>query len=325
MPRLGVVVDPIETIRPGKDSTLAMMLEAQARGWPVMSMGLCDLRLRDGVAEASMRETKVFDDGTHWFEAGALVARRLADLDIVLMRKEPPFDLDYITATYVLERAEEAGVLVVNRPQALRDSNEKVYASWFPQCCPPTVITSSMGTLREFQAQQGRIMVKPLDLMGGRSVFVVEPGDLNANVIFEEITRRGTRFVQAQAFIPAIAETGDKRILLIDGEPVPHTLVRRAAKGEGRANMAVGGKPEGGLLSERDRWICAQIGPSLRVRGLTFVGIDVIGDWLTEINVTSPTGIRELDKFFGINVASRFLDVVEAQWRKRRIDSGHRP
>jgi glutathione synthase len=310
-------MDPVETIRPKKDSTLAMMLAAQAKGWPVFSMDVCDLRLRDGHAEASMRELRVFDDCDRWFEAGEVKDGRLADFDILLMRKDPPFDLDYIAATYVLERAEEAGVLVVNRPQSLRDANEKIFASWFPQCCPPTLITCSMAKLRDFHTTHGRIVVKPIDLMGGRSVFVVGEQDLNANVIFEEITRRGARFVQAQAYIPEIGETGDKRILLIDGEPVPHTLVRRPAKGEGRANMAAGGTPEGGTLSERDRWICSQIGPALRERGLTFVGIDVIGDWLTEINVTSPTGIRELDKFFGINIAAQFLDKVEIQWNKK--------
>ncbi|MEZ0389900.1 MAG: glutathione synthase, partial [Verrucomicrobium sp.] len=250
---------------------------------------------------------------------GPVQEARLDELDILFMRKDPPFDLEYIAATYVLERAEEAGVLVMNRPQSLRDANEKIFASWFPQCCAPTVITCSMKTLREFHASKGCIVVKPIDLMGGRSVFVVAEGDLNANVIFEEITRRGTRFVQAQGYIPEIADTGDKRILLIDGEPVPHTLVRRPAKGEGRANMAAGGTPEGGALSDRDRWICGQIGPPLRARGLTFVGIDVIGDWLTEINVTSPTGIRELDKFFGLDIAGQLLDVAEKQWRKKAV------
>jgi glutathione synthase len=317
-PRLGIVMDPIETIRPEKDSTLAMMLAAQKRGWSMMTMDTTDLRIRDGKAEATMRSMRVFDDPAHWFEAGAVSDASLCDLDILIMRKDPPFDLAYITATYVLERAEEDGVLAVNRPQSLRDANEKVFASWFPECCPPTLITSSMSALRTFLAEQTRMVVKPLDLMGGRSVFVVSADDLNANVIIEEMTQRGRRFVQAQRFIPEVLTEGDKRILLIDGEPVPHALVRIPARGDARANMAAGGRAEGGELSERDRWICQQLGPALRERGLTFVGIDVISGWLTEINVTSPTGIRQLDKFFDIDVASQLLDVVEKQWRSRR-------
>ncbi|HRH95448.1 MAG TPA: glutathione synthase [Prosthecobacter sp.] len=313
-PRLGVVMDPIETILPKKDSTLAMLLAAQKRGWSVAGMDVGDLRLRDGRAEATMRTLQVFDDTQHWFEAGEGVDGRLGDLDIVLMRKDPPFNLEYIAATYVLERAEEEGVLVVNRPRSLRDANEKIFASWFPQCCPPTLITCSMPALRSFHAEHGHIVVKPIDLMGGRSVFVVPPGDMNANVIFEEVTARGRRFVQAQAYISEIAVTGDKRILLIDGEPVPHVLARMPAEGEARANMAAGGRAVGAALTERDRWICQQIGPALRERGLTFVGIDVIGDWLTEVNVTSPTGIRELDKVFDLDVASTLLDVIERKW-----------
>lgn len=316
-PRLGIVMDPIESIRPEKDSTLAMMLAAQKRGWSMVTMDTTDLRLRDGKPEATMRSMRVFDDPAHWFESGAISDAPLSDLDILIMRKDPPFDLAYITATYVLERAEQDGVLVVNRPQSLRDANEKVFASWFPECCPPTLITSSMNALRAFLAEQNRIVVKPLDLMGGRSVFVVSANDLNANVIIEEMTQRGRRFVQAQRFIPEVLREGDKRILLIDGEPVPHALVRIPAAGDARANMAAGGRVEGGELSERDRWICQQLGPALRARGLTFVGIDVIGGFLTEINVTSPTGIRQLDKFFNIDVASQLLDVVENQWHAR--------
>lgn len=321
-PRLGIVMDPIESIRPEKDSSLAMMLAAQKRGWPIMTMDATDLRLRDGRPETTMRSMHVFDDPVRWFEVGETVEASLADLDILIMRKDPPFDLAYITATYLLEHAESLGVLVVNRPQSLRDANEKVFTSWFPECCPPTLITSSMSALRAFVAEHQRIVVKPLDLMGGRSVFVVSEDDLNANVILEEMTQRGRRFVQAQRFIPEVLTEGDKRILLIDGEPVPHALVRIPAPGDMRANMAAGGRAEGGELSERDRWICQQLGPVLRERGLTFVGIDVIGGWLTEVNVTSPTGIRQLDKFFGIDVASSFLDVVEGHCRSRCATTG---
>jgi glutathione synthase len=318
-PRLGIVMDPIEKIKPAKDSTLAMMLAAQRREWPMVTMDVSDLRLRDGEPRATVRSVTVFDDASHWFEAGPEQDLGLTGVDILLMRKDPPFDLAYITATWVLERAEEAGVLVVNRPRSLRDANEKVFVSWFPECAPPTLITSSIQELRAFHAAQGAVVVKPLDLMGGRSVFIVSAHDPNSNVIFEESTRRGTAFVQAQGYIPEITETGDKRILLIDGEPVPCTLIRRPAPGEGRANMAAGGTAEGGTLSERDRWICERLGPALRARGLTFAGIDVIGDWLTEINVTSPTGIRELDRFFGMDIAGQFLDVIEKQWRARAV------
>lgn len=318
-PRLGVVMDPIESIAPKKDSTLAMLLAAQKRGWSVVSMDVGDLRLRNGRAEATMRSLTVFNDPGRWFEVGSVVDAPLCELDILLMRKDPPFNLEYIAATYVLERAEEEGVMVVNRPRSLRDANEKIFAAWFPQCCPPTLVTSSIPALQAFHAEQGHIVVKPIDLMGGRSVFVIPPGDLNANVIFEEITCRGRRFIQAQSYIPDVAVTGDKRLLLIDGQPVPHALVRTPAKGEARANMAAGGKASGADLTARDQWICQQIGPSLRERGLTFVGIDVIGDWLTEINVTSPTGIRELDSFFGLDIASQLLDAVEKKWRDKKV------
>ncbi|MCP5557914.1 MAG: glutathione synthase [Verrucomicrobiaceae bacterium] len=315
LPRLGVVMDPLETVRPEGDSTLAMLIAAQRRGWSLVTMDTPDLRLHDGQAMASMRRVRVFDDPSRWFEVMDTLDGSLADLDILLMRKDPPLDIDYIAATWVLDRAEADGVLVVNRPQALRDANEKIFPSWFPQCCPPTVVSASPQTLHRFLAEQKHIVLKPLDLMGGRSVHQLHHGDPSADTLLAAMTRQGTHLIQAQTFLPAIHQTGDKRILLIDGQPVPHALTRRPAAGDFRANLAIGGSAEPGELTERDLWICAQIGPELKRRGLVFAGIDVIGDWLTEINVTSPTGIRQLDRFFSIDIASQFLDTLEAKWR----------
>ena len=317
LPKLGVVMDPLESIRPEGDSTLAMLIAAQRRGWSVVTMDTTDLSLRDGKPMANLRAVRVFDDPKRWFEVTHSFSAPLCDLDIILMRKDPPLDMDYIAATWVLDRAEAEGVLVANRPTALRDANEKLFPSWFPQCCPPTIVSASIQALRDFLAEQKHLVVKPLDLMGGRSIQQLVHGDPATEEIFGAMTRHGTRLIQAQVFLPAIHETGDKRILIIDGQAVPHALVRRPAPGEFRANLAIGGTAEAGELTERDRWICAQIGPELKRRGLFFVGIDVIGDWLTEINVTSPTGIRQLDRLFDIDIASQLLDVLEAVWREK--------
>ncbi|HNK33765.1 MAG TPA: glutathione synthase, partial [Plasticicumulans sp.] len=235
----------------------------------------------------------------------------LAELDVLLMRKDPPFDLEYIYTTYLLERAEAEGVRVVNRPQSLRDANEKLFTAWFPQCCPPTLATRDMARLRGFVAEHGDAILKPLDGMGGAGIFRVRAGDANLNVIVETLTERGRRTALAQRFIPEIS-AGDKRILMIDGEPVPYALARIPAEGETRGNLAAGGRGVGQPLSERDRWICAQVGPELRRRGLVFVGLDVIGDWLTEINVTSPTCARELDAQFGLDIGADLMRALEA-------------
>jgi glutathione synthase len=304
-------MDPVQTIIPYKDSTLALLLEAQSRGWVVRYMEFGDLRLRDGKALARMRELRVDDDNERWFELGKQEDTPLSDLDVILMRKDPPFDMEYIATTYILERAEAEGVMVTNRPCALRDVNEKAYTAWFPQCCPASLLTRSKSDLRAFLHEHGRIVLKPLDAMGGRSVFLLTEGDLNTNVILETITDHERKFTLAQSYIPDIAETGDKRIILVDGEPVPYALARIPPEGDARANLAVGGKPEGRQLTRRDTWICKQVGPVLREKGLLFVGLDVIGDYLTEINVTSPTGIRELDRTYGINIASQLFDAIE--------------
>ncbi|MHA1568359.1 MAG: glutathione synthase [Alphaproteobacteria bacterium] len=307
--KLGVVMDPIGSIQVKKDSTLAMLLAAQRRGWELFYMEQPDLLLANNTASGRMRALTVADDPSSWYTLGATQTRSLAELDVILMRKDPPFDMDYIYSTYLLELAENAGTLIVNKPQSLRDCNEKLFTTRFPQCTPPTLVSSQAERLREFLAEQGDIILKPLDSMGGTAIFRVREGDLNIGVIIEILTHHGQRLIMAQRFIPEI-RTGDKRILLIDGEPVPRALARLPAKGEVRANLAVGGRGVGVELSERDRWICEQVAPVLRERGLLFVGLDVIGDYLTEINVTSPTCIRELDAEFDLDIGGQLMDVI---------------
>jgi glutathione synthase len=314
--RLGVVMDPIESITPKKDSTLAMLLEARRRGAEIHYMLQSDLRLEGGDPRAQSRILSVRNDLADWFEFGASQDLRLADLDVLLMRKDPPFDMEYIYTSYILERAEMAGTLVVNKPQSLRDMNEKAYTTWFEECAPETLITRSIPGIRRFLQEHGRIVVKPLDGMGGRSVFVVGQGDNNANVILETLTDNGRRFAVAQVYIPEISE-GDKRILLVDGEPVEYALARIPSADDNRGNLAMGAKGVGRQLSERDRWICSRVGPVLRERGVLFAGLDVIGDFLTEINVTSPTGIRELDALYGLNIAGTLFDAIEARLDRR--------
>ena len=304
-------MDPIAGIHPEKDSTLAMLLEAARRGWQLEYMELGDLRLRDGHAEATVRPLTVFDDNARWFDLGEAADVRLGDIDVILMRKDPPFDLEYLAATYVLDRAEADGALVVNRPGALRDANEKACISWFAGCSPPTLMTRSMPRLRAFVLEYDTIVLKPLYAMGGRSVYVVRQDDPNAGVIIEEMTDLGRRTVIAQAFVPDVAVSGDKRILMVDGNPVPHAIARIPRPGELRANIAAGGSVHPIGLDDRDRLICAAVGPVLRERGLWFAGLDVIGGFLTEINVTSPTCIREIDRLFGLNVAGTLMDAIE--------------
>ncbi len=311
MTNIGVVMDPLDTINPKKDSTLAMMRAAQSRGWRVQVMGVGDLYLRDGVCHARMRPLTLQEDDGDWYRPGPCREAPLHELDVVLMRKDPPIDMEYIYATHLLELAESQGVRVVNSPRALRDINEKLYTAWFPQCTPPTLVTRDGDRLRAFLAEQGDIIIKPLDAMGGESVFRVTGGNPNINVIIEVMTERGRRFAMAQRYIPEIS-AGDKRILLVNGEAIPYALARIPAPGETRANLASGGQGVGVALSERDQWICAQVGPALRERGLLFVGLDVIGDYLTEINVTSPTCIRELDQLYGLDISARLMDRIEA-------------
>ncbi len=311
---IAVVMDPIGSIKIKKDSSFAMLLAAQRRGWELLYMEQGDLFLRDGRVYAHLRRLRVSDDARGWFELEAPHTEALEKLDIVLMRKDPPFDMEYIYTTQLLERAEAEGVLVVNKPASLRDCNEKLFTAWFPDCCAPTLVTRDQPQLREFLDEQGDIILKPLDGMGGASIFRVRAGDPNTGVILETLTAHGTRFAMAQRFIPEIS-AGDKRILMIDGEPVPYALARIPAQGELRGNLAAGGRGVGVELSARDRWICEQLGPALRARGLTFVGLDVIGDYLTEINVTSPTCIRELDAQYGLDIAGQLMDCLAARRR----------
>jgi glutathione synthase len=310
--RIGVVMDPIESITPKKDSSLAMLLEAERRGAEIHYMLQDDLRLVAGEARARSHLIHVRDDSEDWYSIGDAADIGLGELDAVLMRKDPPFDMEYVYTTYILGRAEDAGALIVNRPQALRDMNEKAYTAWFPQCAPLTLITRSMPEMKQFLAEHARIVVKPLDGMGGKSIFVVSAGDKNANVIFETLTDYGSRFAMAQVFIPEISE-GDKRILLVDGEPIPCALARIPSADDNRGNLVMGAVGEGRELTDRERWICGEVGPVLREHGVIFCGIDVIGDYLTEINVTSPTGIRELDRIFDLNIAGTLFDAIEAR------------
>ncbi len=310
-------MDPIGSIKIKKDSTFAMLLAAQARGWTIRYMEQADLFLRDGQTYARQRSLKLFDDSQTWFELGEESTEALATLDVLLMRKDPPFDMEYVYTTYLLERAEEAGVLIINKPRSLRDANEKLFTAWFPQCTPPTLVARRGDTIRRFLGEHGDIILKPLDGMGGMSIFRLRQNDPNVSVVIETLTVNQTRFIMAQRFIPEIAQ-GDKRILLIDGQPVPYALARIPALGETRGNLAAGGKGVGMPLSDRDRWICAQVGPTLRDKGLLFVGLDVIGDYLTEINVTSPTCIRELDGLYNLNIGSQLMDAITARLSNRQ-------
>lgn len=312
--RIGVVMDPIEAISAKKDSTLAMLLEASRRGAEIHYMQQKDLRLLSGIATAHSQILTVQDDPENWYEFGSSQDIDLGSLDAVLMRKDPPFDMEYIYTTYILERAEQAGALVVNKPQSLRDMNEKAYTAWFADCAPVTLITRSMAELKEFLLEHEHVVVKPLDGMGGRSIFVIRKGDNNANVVFETLTDNGKRFAMAQIYIPEIAD-GDKRILIIDGQPAPYLLARIPSPGDNRGNLVTGAKGEGRPLGKRDKEICDRVGPVLKERGVLFAGLDVIGNYLTEINVTSPTGIREIDKIFDINIAGLLFDAIEKRLR----------
>jgi glutathione synthase len=309
---IGIVMDPISAITIKKDSSFAMLLAAQAKGWSLYYMEQQDLFLDQGIVSAEMKPLRVFEDTEKWYEVDESQTRPLADLDAILMRKDPPFDMEYVYSTYLLEQAQAAGVLIVNNPRSLRDANEKLYTAWFPQCCPPTIVTRQKHLIREFHQQHKDIILKPLDGMGGASIFRVKQNDPNLSVIIETLADHGKKSVMVQKFIPEIIE-GDKRILMINGEPIPYALARIPAEGETRGNLAAGGRAEGRPLTERDRWICQQVGPTLRKKGLLFVGLDVIGNYLTEINVTSPTCIRELDTQFNLNIAADLMNCIEQQ------------
>jgi glutathione synthase len=311
--RVAVVMDPIEQIKPAKDTTLAMMLAAQRRGWELAYLELRHMWLRDGVAMGRAHAIEVRDDAKDWFTRGEPQATRLGDFDVILMRKDPPFDTEYIYSTYILERAELQGALVVNRPQGLRDMNEKVFTAWFPECCAPTLISRDMADMHAFLREHQRAVCKPLYGMGGRSIFVLDADDKNASVVFETLTEYGTRYAIVQRYIPDIVATGDARVILVDGEPVPYALARIPSASDNRGNLAAGAKGVGRPLDERDRWLADRIGPVLRERGMLFVGLDVIGGFVTEINVTSPTGVRELDRQFGLDIAGQLMQAIAAR------------
>jgi len=287
-----------------------MMLAAQKRGWQLYYIRRQDLFMRDGRPAARMQSVKVFDNKDHWYDAEPASENFLDELDVILMRLDPPFNMDYVYATYYLQRASDAGTLVLNNPSALRDINEKMYTAWFPDCCPPTLITSMEDKLRAFHQEHGDIIVKPLDGMGGSSIFRLKQDDPNISVVLETMTLFGERQIMAQRYIPEITK-GDKRILVVDGEPVSHALARMPAAGETRGNLAAGGRGVAVPLSDRDREIAETIGPELVKKGVLFAGVDVIGDWVTEINVTSPTCARELDEQCNLDIGSQFMNAIE--------------
>ncbi len=332
--RIGFVMDPLPSLSLKKDSTLAMIRAAQRRGWQSFFIGQGDLVLRQGNAHAFLHPlalTEPFaesldpaDVDGRYYELGEGVETPLNELDVIMMRKDPPFDMEYVYTTYFLERAEAEGVLVVNRPASLRDCNEKFYATAFPQCCPPLVVSRRADVLRAFHSTHGSVVFKRLDGMGGKSVFRIMEHDPNLGVVLETLTNGGSEQIMGQKFLPEIAD-GDKRILLIDGEPVPYALARIPMAGESRGNLAAGGKGVGRPLTERDRWIAAEVGPELKRRGLLFVGIDVIGDYLTEVNVTCPTCIRELDAQFSLDIGGMLMDVIASKLNEAGGISGRPP
>lgn len=313
--KLGMVMDPIGQINIKKDTSFAMLLEAQARGWELHYMELGDLFLKNGQSYARTRILKVERNAAEWHHFTDERQIALAELDIILMRKDPPFNQEYIYATYMLEQAERQGVYVINKPQSLRDANEKMYTAWFPQCCTDTLVARDPQKIRTFLQQHQEIILKPLDGMGGASIFHVRENDPNLSVILETMTEHASRYIMAQKYLPAVID-GDKRILMINGEAVPYCLARIPAHGETRGNLAAGGRGEGRELSPRDRWIADQVGPTLREKGLIFVGLDVIGDYLTEVNVTSPTCVQELDKQFGINISAQLMDHIQTRLKQ---------
>lgn len=307
--KLAVVMDPIAKIHYKKDTTLALLLEAQSRDWQLFYLEQKDLFVREGEAFGQTAPLQVFEDPNRWFELGNTTTLPLVEFDFILMRKDPPFDMEYIYTTYILEFAKAKGVKVVNDPQGLRDANEKLFAQWFPHCMPPTIVTKEASLLKAFIKEYKDVVLKPLHSMGGGSIFRLEANDSNISVVIEVLTDNGTKHIMGQRFIPEISK-GDKRIFIINGKPVPYALARLPAKGEIRGNLAAGGTAQGVKLTKRDLWISEQVGEILKQKGLLFVGIDVIGDYLTEINVTSPTCVRELQSFYDINVSRMFFDEI---------------
>lgn len=316
--KLAVLMDPIDTIKAYKDTSVAMLKSAQSMGWKTHFFGLNDLYCRDGQALARVSGIKVLDDQSKdWAEVSEAFEVPLSEFDIILMRKDPPFDLEYIYATYALELAEKQGVFVANKPQSLRDANEKFFTLQFPQCCPETLVSRDKQRLKDFWKKHQNVIFKPLEGMGGSAVFHVDKQGLNLSVILEQLSLNGQKQVMAQTYIPEIKSTGDKRILMVHGKPVPYALARIPEAGELRGNLAAGAKGVVVEMTDRDRWICDQLSETLLTKGLYFVGIDVIGDYLTEINVTSPTCLKEISQASGLDIAGDFLRELSAVAKAR--------
>lgn len=313
--KMGILMDPIESISYKKDSSLAMLFAAQNKGWEISYMEQKDLFIDDGKAYANVRSIKVQTDINQFFSLGDNQIIELAELDLILMRKDPPFDMNFIYTTYLLEIAENSGVLIANKPQSLRDCNEKIFATHFPECCTPTLVSQNQNQLKSFLEKHEVAIIKPLDGMGGESIFKLEHDGGNTNVILDTLTDKGLKPAMIQKFIPEVS-AGDKRILLIDGEPIPFGLARIPQGSDIRGNLAAGGKGEVQAITDRERWICDQISPTLKAKGLFFVGIDVIGGHLTEINVTSPTCIREIDNEKNTDIATKLLNCLESKLNK---------
>lgn len=308
--KLGIVMDPISKVKVAKDSSMAMMLEAQNRGYEIYYMEMKDLYLDRGQGRANTQKIKVYDDTNHWYELSDQQDIALSQLDAILMRKDPPFDTEFIYATYILERAEVEGTLIVNKPQSLRDCNEKLFTAWFADLTPRTLVTRNDAQIRSFHKELKDIIIKPLDGMGGSSIFRIKEDDVNVGVIIETLTNHGQQYTMVQEYMPAIVD-GDKRILIVNGEPMPYCLARIPAQGETRGNLAAGGRGVAQPLSPTDKLIAETIAPELKRRGLFFVGLDVIGDKVTEINVTSPTCIREIEAAYPINISGKLMDAIE--------------
>lgn len=315
--KIGVIMDPIETINTEKDTSFALMLAAQQRNWQTFYLQASDLFWQAETVMASMAAIQVKDRKSNYYQLSPSITQALTTLDVILIRKDPPFNMDYIYMTYLLQHVAERGTLVINNPQSIRDANEKLFTTWFPQCCPETIVTAKQQIISDFAKKYGDIVIKPLDGMGGRSVFRTSSNDQNFNVITETLTNCQQQLVMAQRFIPQI-KNGDKRLLMINGEPINYVLARIPQKNDFRGNLAAGAHYEGRELDKRDRWIAQQIGPILRKKQLYFVGLDIIGDYLTEINVTSPTCVRELERLYPINICDAFLDFVASSVKSRQ-------
>ena len=315
--RIGVLMDPIATINTKKDTTLGLLRAASAAGHQLTYLEQADLTVRNGETMASLRSLTVYDDDTAWYAMGERYDASLSTLDVVLMRKDPPFNMEFFYTTQLLEDAERRGTLIVNRCASLRDCNEKLFATQFPECCPPLLVSQDPTALKAFHAEHGDVIFKPLDGMGGQSIFRVKENDPNLNVILETLTDNGGVTIMAQRYLPAIKD-GDKRVLMINGEAVPFCLARLPMAGENRGNLAAGGSGIVQPLSDRDRWIAEQVGPTLREKGLLFVGLDIIGDYLTEINVTSPTCMREIDRAKNTQIAEQLIACIEREVSESR-------